>query len=121
MGGADIVVGVSIGNIFTCEQGGVGDVVCKTVSITVGPPKAPNIVVESVDVSPAQPAAGDTVKVTAVVTNTGNASGSANVQLYVNDVPKAGQIVSLNPGQSETLTWTIGPLTEGTFDIKVCV
>ncbi|MFJ6214047.1 discoidin domain-containing protein [Streptomyces sp. NPDC092296] len=59
---------------------------------------------------------GGTATVTATVTNTGSRAGTDVVQLYVGDPPATGepvhqlrgfQRVSLNPGQSQTVTFTV--------------
>ncbi len=71
------------------------------------------------DVSPAQPAAGQPVMVEVTVTNTGKYRGEEVVQLYLNDVAasvavpkyalKGFQRVALWPGASERVSFTIAP------------
>ncbi len=89
---------------------------CVTVTIREKP--KPNIVVESITVSKTEAYIGETVTVKAVVKNIGNASGSANVALLIDGVRKAGEYLTLDAGEEDTVTWNITFSATGSF--KVC-
>jgi beta-glucosidase len=74
-------------------------------------------------------AAGGTVSVQVTVTNTGARAGDEVVQIYVTDVAasvtrpvkqlRAFERVHLSPGQSRTLSFTLGPADLGLLDARM--
>gem|GEM_PF-4139476 len=70
-------------------------------------------------VSPSVVEPGDVVRVTALVTNSGASSGTYNVILSVNGQPEDSQVVTLQPGDSTTLTFFVIRDEEGTYAVQV--
>jgi hypothetical protein len=70
-------------------------------------------------VSPSVVEPGDVVRVSALVTNSGASRGTCNVTLIVNGQPEDSQAVTLQPGDSTTLTFFIIRDEEGTYAVQV--
>lgn len=80
----------------------------------------------NLSVTPEKPVAGQNIKVSFTVTNTGKMAGDAVPQLYVHDSVssvttyvrklRGFERVSLNPGQSKTVTFTLTPHDLGIYD-----
>ena len=77
--------------------------------------------IEVVDVKSSKDTAnvGEYVTITATVRNTGNAKGTKNLKLTVNGAWKAGETVTLSPGETKTVSWNLKFDEPGTY--KVCV
>ena len=81
---------------------------------------------EHLSITPAAPKAGQDVKVSFTVTNTGQRKGDAVPQLYINDELssvttyvrklRGFERVTLDPGQSKTVTFTVTPHDLGIYD-----
>jgi beta-glucosidase len=71
------------------------------------------------EVTPAEPAVGDTITVTCDITNTGRRAGDEVVQLYIRDVVasvapfeqvlRGFERVSLDPGETRSVTFSLSP------------
>lgn len=90
-----------------------------TVSPTVVPPTSQARFTLSNLSAPASANVGQGITVTAVVSNTGNAAGTANVLLLVNGAVRDSQQVPIGPGGSETVAFDFTPNTAGTFNVTV--
>ncbi|HTZ17744.1 MAG TPA: CARDB domain-containing protein [Dissulfurispiraceae bacterium] len=73
--------------------------------------------VTSLQVSPSEVMAGDTVTVTATVTNQGNLPGNFDEPLMVNGTAADKKVVTLQPGASKTLTYTISKYKSGPYSV----
>jgi beta-glucosidase len=79
----------------------------------------------NLNVTPSSLSSGDTATATVDVTNTGSVAGADTVQAYVGDPTSTGEPpeqlkgftkVSLAPGQTATVTITLGPQSFSTWD-----
>ncbi len=79
----------------------------------------------NLNVTPSSLSSGDTATATVDVTNTGTVAGADTVQAYVGDPASTGEPpeqlkgfskVSLAPGQTATVTITLGPQSFSTWD-----
>jgi hypothetical protein len=62
---------------------------------------------------------GEEVTVTVDVTNTGTATGDKDVELMINGTTVDSQTVSLDTGESTTLTFTVSEEEAGTYEAQV--
>ncbi len=62
---------------------------------------------------------GDAVSVTAVVENIGDDVDSTTVTISIDGVEYESELVTLNAGDSTTLTWSVSKTAEGTYSIEV--
>lgn len=62
---------------------------------------------------------GDSVTVTAVISNIGDETDSTTVGFSVDGTEVDSEIVSLDSGASTTLTWTVSKTAEGTYTVEV--
>lgn len=73
----------------------------------------------NLSLSPSEAVAGDNVTVGVVVANTGYYSGAHMVALKLNDVITDNRTVTLTPGASQTVAFTLVPREAGTFNISI--
>lgn len=71
-----------------------------------------------VDSSPATVETGEAVTVTATITNTGDEIGDIRVTMTEGSTEES-EVLTLDAGASETLTWTITKATAGTYTVDV--
>ncbi len=90
-----------------------------TTVTTQGPQSLPNVQVSSARLSAPSIATGSPVTVTADVTNTGTANGTAVVKVYLNDEPAATQGVNVARGSTVPMTFTIAPSQPGEYSVRV--
>jgi uncharacterized membrane protein len=90
-----------------------------TVTAPPVPPEPAEFIYSNLQVSPQSVQAGEPVTVTVTVTNTGGQSGTDSVELKVDGVTTETKSVTLNPGQSTTVTWTLSRTTVGTYAVAV--
>lgn len=89
----------------------------KCVSVTVGAPKIEvvNVTADKTTVRP-----GETVTITATIKNSGSLSGTANVDIFVNGTRQnLIKTVSLSPGQTTNVSWSMTFTEEGSYNICV--
>jgi hypothetical protein len=86
---------------------------------TQGPQNLPNVQVSAARLSAPSIATGSPVTVTADVTNTGTANGTAMVKVYLNDEPAATQGVNVARGSTVPMTFTIAPSQPGEYTVRV--
>lgn len=70
-------------------------------------------------VNPLVAAPGQTVAITATVINSGGSQGSYTIALKVNGVTEAEKEVSLSPGATGTVTFTVSKSTPGSYEVTV--
>jgi len=75
--------------------------------------------VSSMQVKPNQITSGETATVTAVVTNTGGSTGTYNVVFSVDTVRSDTKSVQLDPGASQTVTFSVSRNTAGTVEVEI--
>jgi hypothetical protein len=91
-----------------------------TSTTTVTPPVSlPNVKNQSATISTTSANIGDTVEVSTVVTNAGNASGTGMVRVYVNGQEAGAQAVTLAPGQSRVINFNIPATEAGENEVTV--
>jgi S-layer protein (TIGR01567 family) len=73
----------------------------------------------NLQVSPILAKTGENVNVTVDVTNTGTAAGNKDVELMINGTTVDSQSVSLDAGQSTSLTFTVSENEAGTYEAQV--
>jgi|GEM_PF-5455105 PGF-CTERM protein len=88
------------------------------VLLTVTAPAA-NIQVTDVKVSPSQVEVGEPVTIKATVENSGDLEGSADITLKVAGTEVATKSVSLGPGESDIVSFTVTEDTPGTYNVDV--
>jgi len=71
------------------------------------------------EVSPAEVEIGDTITISAVVENTGEKEGTCEVTFKVNDKVEETKNVALEPGASETVTFTTSRDVAGSYSVDV--
>nr|WP_321497898.1 S-layer protein domain-containing protein [uncultured Methanolobus sp.] len=73
----------------------------------------------NLQVSPILVKTGEDVTVTVDVTNTGTAAGDKDVGLMINGTTVSSQSVSLDTGESSTLTFTVSEDEAGTYQVQI--
>ncbi|MHB8085920.1 MAG: CARDB domain-containing protein, partial [Dehalococcoidia bacterium] len=84
-----------------------------------GPTPVANIAVQSASLSTSRVTPRSPVYVTADVANTGTATGSANIKLYVNDNVATDQTVTLHSGGRTTITFNVSCVDPGKYYVYV--
>ena len=73
----------------------------------------------SISITPDSVLVGDVAEVTVIVANTGEVAGTLPVPLIVNGVASSSQEVTLEPGASQTVDFSLSQDTGGTYNISV--
>ncbi len=73
----------------------------------------------NLSVTPAEVGPGETVTITAMVTNVGDLEGSYTATLTVNGAVESTETVTLTGGESTTVTFTVTKTEPGTYTVKV--
>ena len=89
-----------------------------TISVAAAQQQA-NFELSELSISPPAPRAGERATITARVRNTGTASGSYDIVLKVSGSVVGAKTVTLNPGESTTVTFYYTPLSPGTYMVEV--
>jgi len=90
------------------------------VELNVGVPGGPpTFTVSHLHISPTEVESGDSVDITAEVSNTGGTEGSHDVVLKINGEVQETKSVTLAPGASETVAFTVTRDVAGTYDVDV--
>jgi hypothetical protein len=80
----------------------------------------PNFVISDLTINPQQVNVGGQVNISANVTNTGQAVGTYNATLIVNNQAVGSKVVNLSPGQTTTVGWhTTSAWPEGSYDVEI--
>lgn len=88
-------------------------------AVARGPALIANIAVQSASLSTARVTPRSPVYVTADVANTGTATGSANIKLYVNDYVVTDQDVTLHSGGRTSITFNVSCVDPGRYSVYV--
>lgn len=89
-------------------------------NLVVDPPYQPaDIIVTGIDVSPSEVSAGQTVTITAVVTNNGVESGTSDIELKIDGVVQQTQTVELDRAESASIIFTTNQETAGVHSVNV--
>jgi len=89
-------------------------------TIASAPPPLPaSFVVTDLTVSPAQVEPGETVTIEAEVTNSGGSTGDYTATLKINDVIVDSISLTLDPGEDETVSFSIAKETTGTYLVQL--
>ena len=78
-----------------------------------------NLSVSSVTISPPQVKPGEEVTISFNVTNTGGETGSYNATLYINGAVADSQSVSVAPGMTESVIFTVSKSDAGVYNVSV--
>ncbi len=89
-----------------------------TIEVVEAPPPAPNVFISQVFVSPTTVGVGKPVKITVVVANTGEATGSLRVTTTINGVTIDTRTVTRTPGRWAGYFLYYTPGTAGTYQVK---
>jgi hypothetical protein len=95
---------------------------CAKTETTTPPPSTPPpaaFEITSLDVTPLQVTAGETVTITAVVGNTGGSEGTYAAVLTVDEATVETKQVTLAAGASQTVTFSLVKNTPGTYQIGI--
>jgi len=83
------------------------------------PPSAAKFEVISLDITPPEVTAGETVSITAVVKNIGGSEGTYAVILTVDGVTVETKEVAITPGSSKVVAFSLVKDTPGTYEIGI--
>jgi hypothetical protein len=87
---------------------------------SAAPPVEPaNLSVSSVSISPHQVKPGEEVTISFNVTNTGGETGSYNAVLYIDGAVENSQSVSVSPGMTENVIFTVSKSDAGVYDVSI--
>jgi hypothetical protein len=70
-------------------------------------------------ISPSEVNIGETVTISVLITNTGNAAGSYEMTLKINGVVEATQDITLNAGASEEVNFTVVKAVAGNYTVEI--
>jgi PGF-pre-PGF domain-containing protein len=79
----------------------------------------PSLKSANITISPAEAKVGQAVTISADITNTSDASGKFPVTLWLNKVATAGAEVSLQAGETTSVSFIIMPDAAGTYDVRL--
>jgi len=79
---------------------------------------APKFEVSNLNVSPAEVVLGDTVTVTVEVRNVGVRKGTHELELIINEVVEQSKNVTLNGGETTTISFSIEKDIEGSYSVE---
>jgi len=85
----------------------------------VEPVEPANLSASSLSISPQQVEPGQEVTISINVANTGGETGSYNAVLYINGVVEDSQSVSVEPGTSKNVIFTVSKSQAGVYDVSL--
>ncbi len=101
-------------------SGTYGSGTSTSTTTTVTPPVSlPNVHSMSASINTTATAPGETVEVSTIVANTGNASGTSLVRVYINGKEAGAQAVTLAPGQSRVVKFSVPAAEPGVNEVVV--
>jgi len=86
---------------------------------SAAPVEPANLSVSSVSISPPQVKPGEEVTISINVANSGGETGSYNAILYINGAVEASQSVSVAPGMTKNVTFTVSKSDAGVYDVLI--
>ncbi len=82
-------------------------------------PKPASFAISDLKITPATVTPGETVTIAAAVTNSGDSRGSYDVVLKVNGIVEAEDEVTLGPGETEVVTFTVSKESAGSYSVAI--
>ena len=82
-------------------------------------PKPASFTIGSLKVSPSTVTSGQSATITAIVSNTGDISGSYLVILKINNAAESSQTITVAGGATQTVSFTTTKTAAGTYDVSV--
>jgi hypothetical protein len=104
-----IIVGAAVGAYFYLQSEG----------IIAGAVKPANLVMSAFTITPTEAYIGETIQVSANVTNTGDVDGNATYYFMVNGVEKDAVNVTLSSQMTQTLEFSDIEMTEGNYTVTL--
>jgi hypothetical protein len=92
-----------------------------TVFAILGAVLPPEFTLANLVISPREVSSGEDVTISVVVTNTGGSTGSRTVELRIDGALVATEEVTLAPGASDTVAFTVARDEAGTYGVTVKV
>ena len=86
---------------------------------STAPVEPANLSVSSVSISPQQVEPGEEVTISFNVANTGGETGSYNAVLYINGAVEDSQSVSVAPGMTKNVIFTVSKSQAGVYDVLI--
>jgi len=86
---------------------------------TLGEPPAAVFTSSNLSISPSEVDIGETIAISVLVTNAGNAAGSYKVTLKINGVVEATKDVTFSPGTSQEVTFTTTKDVAGSYTVDI--
>jgi len=86
---------------------------------STAPVEPANLSVSSVSISPPQVKPGEEVTISINVANSGGETGSYNAVLYINGAVEDSQSVSVAPGTTESVIFTVSKSDAGVYDVLI--
>jgi len=86
---------------------------------STAPVEPANLSVSSVSISPQRVNPGEEVTISINVANTGGETGSYNAVLYINGAVEDSQSVSVAPGMTKNVIFTVSKSQAGVYDVSV--
>ena len=92
----------------------------EVVETPVEPPETPpGFSVSPIQVSPEQVQPNEQVEISIDITNTGGETGNYTAALYINDTTEDSRAVSISPGSTQTVMFTVTKSEPGTYTISL--
>lgn len=83
------------------------------------PPSPASFAVSNLKVKPAAAKLGEQVTITAKISNSGGSEGSYAAVLKINGTTEAEQEVSVGPGETQEVTFTVTKATAGAYNVSI--
>ena len=103
----------------TMSRDAAGNLAVSDVHTFVILPGAAIFTSSRLSISPSEVYTGETVTISVLITNTGDGAGSYGVSLKIDGKVEATKEVTLNPGASEQVSFSIARDTAGTYSVDV--
>jgi len=82
-------------------------------------PDVGELTVSDLSITPSTVETGDPVTISVEISNDGLLQFSEGVTLKIDGTSEESEMVTLMPGDSETVTWTVSEATSGTYSVEV--
>jgi len=106
-----------VGNRVTATVSSFAD--CPFAVMWLAPAAPSNFTLGDLSISPAKVSPGENVAISVLVTNIGEAEGTYQAELKIDNVVTATKSVTLGPAESTTVTFTIAEEQPGTYAVKI--
>lgn len=85
----------------------------------LAPTRPANFTVTDLSITPKEVVTGESVSISVIVTNTGDLTGSYKVSFQIDDVVAQTREVTLDGGDSETISFSLTPDTIGKYTVNI--